>query len=233
MRNRPTKNARPEIEQLEGKQLLSVGAVAAHAARPHATTRTVALAKAAAHHEKPTKFLAFRVTNPSHELPYSLVPPFQQVLVQSTAPVAGQVYNVLQISLKNGTSQTFTSSADFKVKLSTQNRWLPILTGPEKWKPDQVLVFYVLTKKYYPLPEVSGGFQFNLGGAVSTLVPGPSAIFLRVKFNPTTFAKTLNWIVAYGPGNEGGAGAKYGLPNTSINEFVAASTNRNDFGGRF
>ena len=203
--------------------------VAHHAAKVH----VAAIARAEATHKKPTKFLAFRVTNTPHQTPYSLIPPFAQVLVQTNRPVAGQVYNVLQIALKNGTSQTFTASAGFKVKLSTQQRWLPILAGNEVWKPKQVMVFYVLTKKYYPVPEVSGGFQFNLGGAVSTLVPGPSGIFLRVKYDPSRFAKTLDWIVAYGPGNQGGAGAKYGLPNTAINEFVAASTNRNDFGGRF
>ena len=26
-----------------------------------------------------------------------------------------------------------------------------------------------------------------------------------MKYNPATFAKTLNWIVAYGPGNQGAA----------------------------
>jgi hypothetical protein len=90
-----------------------------------------------------------------------------------------------------------------------------------------------LTKKYYPLPEVSGGFIFDLGGASSTLLPGPSGIFLRLKYDPTTFDRTLDWIVAYGPGNEGGKGAQYGLPDTAIGEFVAASTKRNDFGGYF
>ena len=183
--------------------------------------------------QKPTKFLAFRVTNTPYQTAYPLDPPFQQVLVESTKPVPGQVYNVLQIAVKNGTSQTFNASNDFKVRLTTQQQSVPILTGTEEWKPKQVIVFYVLTKKYYPLPEVSGGFQFDLGGASSTLVPGPSGIFLRLKYDPTTFAKTLNWIVAYGQGNQGGMGSKYGLPNTSINEIVAASTNRNDFGGHF
>jgi hypothetical protein len=173
------------------------------------------------------------VTNTPFQTPYPLIPPFQQVLVQTTQPVPGQVYNVLQIALKNGTSQTFDASSGFKVRLTTQTKSVPILTGTEQWKPKQVIVFYVLTKKYYPLPEVSGGFEFDLGGASSTLVPGPSGIFLRLKYNPATFAKTLNWIVAYGQGNQGGVGSTFGLPNTSINEFVAASTDRIDFGGRF
>jgi hypothetical protein len=219
---------------LEDKQVPSAGALAGHAAGAHvAHAHALAVDSHKLHDEKPTKFLAFRVTNTAFPTAYPLVPPFQQVLVQSNKPVPGQVYNVLQISLKNGTSRTFDASSGFKVKLTTQARYIPILTGTQEWKPKQVFVFYVLTKRYYPLPEVSGGFEFDLGGGHSTLVPGPSAIFLRVKYDPAKFANTLNWIVAYGPGNQGGAGSKYGLPNTSINEFVAANTNRNDFGGHF
>ena len=105
----------------------------------------------------------------------------------------------------------------------------PILTGNEQWKPGQILVFYVLTKKYYPVSFVAGGFQFDLGGRSSTAVPGPSGIFLRLKYNPATFARTLNWIVAYGQGNQVGKGAKYGLPNTSINELTDARTRRIGF----
>jgi hypothetical protein len=232
---------RPEVECLEGKQLLSSGATAAHAAvDTKAEGRALALSphmpdsqKPVKDSQKPTKFLAFRVTNTPFQTPYPLIPPFQQVLVQTTQPVPGQVYNVLQIALKNGTSQTFNAGSGFKVRLTTQTKSVPILTGTEQWKPKQVIVFYVLTKKYYPLPEVSGGFEFDLGGASSTLVPGPSGIFLRLKYNPASFAKTLNWIVAFGQGNQGGVGSQLGLPNTSINQFVAASTHRIDFGGRF
>ena len=111
---------------------------------------------------------------------------------------------------------------------------VPILTGNEQWKPGQRFVFYVLTKKYYPLPsEVHSGFEFDLGGARSVAIPGPSAIVLRIKYNPATFSRTLDSIVAFGPGNQGGVGAKFGLPNTAINEFLFAQTNRNDFGGYF
>jgi hypothetical protein len=232
-RRRPDARFQPALERFEQRQLLSASPVTHHLA-----ARGAHQALAVARTEKPqpplpTHFLAFRVTNPSAQTPYPLVPPFQQVLVQSTTPVPGQVYNVLQIALKNGTSQTFEASSGFKVRLTTQKQYVPILTGSEQWKPKQVIVFCVLTKKYYPVPEVSGGFQFDLGGTSSTLVPGPSGIFLRLPYNPSTFAKTLNWIVAYGPGNQGGVGAKYGLPDTAIDEFVAARTNRLDFGGRF
>jgi hypothetical protein len=181
-------------------------------------------------------YQAFRVTNTPHQTPYKLVPPFQQVLVQSRQPVPGQVYNVNDVTVKNGTSVTFTASDHFTVRMTNQPRsfgGFPILTGDEQWKPGQILVFYVLTKKYYPVSFVGGGFQFNLGGRSSTTIPGPSAIFLRLKYDPATFARTLNWIVAYGQGNQTGNGAQFGLPNTSINQFVDARTHRPDFAGHF
>ncbi len=183
----------------------------------------------------PTGFLAFRITNPSHQLPVNLVPPFQQVLVQSHQPVLGHVYNVLYVAVKNGTSQTFSASNDFTVRMTNQPHSVafPILTGTQQWKPNQWMVFYVLTQKYYPVSPVAGGFQLDAGGRSSTMVPGPSGIFLRVTYNPSTFAQTLNWIVAYGPGAESGAGPKVGLPDTAINELVAARTHRIDYAGHF
>ena len=181
-------------------------------------------------------YLAFRVTNTPSQTPYKLIPPFQQVLVQGRQPVPGQIYNVNDVAVKNGTSQTFTASNDFTVRMTNQPRsfsGFPVLTGNEQWKPGQILVFYVLTKKYYPVSSVAGGFQLDTGGRSSTLVPGPSGIFLRLKYEPATFARTLNWIVAFGPGNQGGQGAQLGLPNTSINQIVDARTQRHDFAGHF
>jgi hypothetical protein len=181
-------------------------------------------------------YYAFRVTNTPYQTPYKLVPPFQQVLVQGRKPLPGQVYNVCDVTVKNGTARTFTASNDFTVRMTNQPRsfgGFPILTGNEQWKPGQILVFYVLTKKYYPVSFVSGGFQFDLGGKSSTAVPGPSGIFLRLKYKPATFARTLNWIVAFGQGNQVGQGANFGLPNTSINEIVSARTHRPDFAGHF
>jgi hypothetical protein len=143
---------------------------------------------------------------------------------------------VADVTVKNGTSQTFTASNDFTVRLTNQPRsfgGFPILTGNEQWKPGQILVFYVLTKKYYPVSFVSGGFQFDLGGRSSTGIPGPSGIFLRLTYNPATFARALNWIVAFGQGNQTGQGAQLGLPNTSINQIVDARTQRSDFAGHF
>jgi len=222
MRQRSIMKFRPGLEQFEEKLLLSAGSLTTHAG-----PRTQDLRRQPA---PPGAFgyLAFRVT----QKPYTLVPPFQQVLVQSRQPVPGQVYNVLSIAVKNGTAHTIGASSGFTVRLPGGHS-LPILTGNEQWKPQQVIVFYVLTKKYYPLAQVPGGFQLDLGGRSSTLVPGPSGIFLRLTYNPATFARTLDWIVAFGQGNEVGKGAQYGLPNTSINEIVDARTHRPDFAGHF
>ena len=230
MRQRSTMRFRPGLEQFEEKQLLSAGSLTTHAGPQTKDLR-----------RQPAPvgtfgYLAFRVTNTPWQTPYNLVPPFQQVLVQSRQPVPGQVYNVNTVTVKNGTSVTFTASNDFTVRLNNQPRsfrGFPILTGNEQWKPGQILVFYVLIKKYYPVSFVGGGFQLDLGGRSSTLVPGPSGIFLRLTYNPATFARTLNWIVAYGQGNQVGKGARFGLPNTSINQITDARTRRIDFAGHF
>jgi hypothetical protein len=208
VRRRSIIRIQPALERLETKQLPSASA----------------------------GYYAFRVTNTPYQTPYNLVPPFQQVLVQGRKPVAGKVYNVTDVTVKNGTAQTFTSSDNFTVRMTNQPKsfaGFPILTGNEQWKPGQILVFYVLTKKYYPVSFVAGGFQFDLGGKSSTAIPGPAGIFLRLKYNPTTFARTLNWIVAFGQGNQLGQGAKFGLPNTAINEIVSSKTQRPDFAGHF
>ena len=165
----------------------------------------------------------------------NLTPPFNQVLVQNLQPVPGHVYSVLYVAARNGTAQTFTASRGVAVRLSNQAPSLtfPVLTGADHWKPNQWIVFYVLTEKYYPVSPVSGGFELILGGGRSTLVPWPSGIFLRLKYDPATLARTPDWIVAFSPGAEFGKGPKYGLPDTAIYEIVAASTHRNDFGGHF
>ena len=178
-------------------------------------------------------FLVYRITNPNR-YNNKLVPPFSHVLVQTQQPVPGQVYNVLQIAVRNGTAQTFNASSNFQVRFPGDPTTFPILTGTQTWAPGEEFVFYVLTKKYYPLPsQVHSGFEFSLDGARSIGIPGPSGIFLRVKYDPATFDKTLDWIVAYGPGAQGGKGIKFGLPDTAIDEFVSSKTNRNDFSGYF
>ena len=262
MHQRSIVRFRPGLERFEDKQLLSASSLvtrAAHLKHDSATSaqhsadtsgalgatsdiaKNHAAARVGNNFRNPQAgafgYLGFRVT----QRPYKLVPPFQQVMVQHIQPVPGQTYNVLSIALKNGTSQTFNSSSGFTVRIPGftgtypgKNKGIPILTGDQQWKPQQVLVFYILSKKYYPLsPQVAAGFQFDLGGRSTTLVPGPSAIFLRLKYNPATFARTLNWIMAYGQGAQLGTGPKFGMPDTAINEFVDARTNRIDYGGHF
>ena len=146
---------RPAIEQLEAKQLLSAGSLAQILAAKHdpgaltihsagtssaqvapPTSRSATRHKRRALRHTPAPpgavgYLAFRVTNTPHQTPYKLVPPFQQVLVQAEQPVPGQVYNVLDVTVKNGTSQTFNASNGFTVRLTNQPRSfsVPILTG--------------------------------------------------------------------------------------------------------
>jgi hypothetical protein len=226
MRRRRMLRFCPGLLRLEEKQLLSSSVLTPSSV--NLKGEPAAMAHQAATPASAPGFLAFRVT----QKPYKLVPPFQQVLVQSVQPIPGQVYNVLNIAVKNGTARTFDASSGFTVRLPGGHSF-PILTGTQEWKPQQVIVFYVLTKKYYPLAQVPGGFQLDLGGRSSTLIPGPSGIFLRLTYNPHTFARTLDWIVAFGPGAQGGLGPKFGLPDTAINEFVLATTRRIDYGGHF
>ena len=248
----------PGLERLEEKQLLSAGpltrpftslesgsrALEAHPADTSSApgaTGSVPSRDTGQEVEAPdtpakkptTGYLMYRITNPNR-FNKGLNPPFSQVLVQSRQPVPGQVYNILFVVARNGTAKTFNASSGFYVKIPQSRTVFPILTGSEQWKPGQRFVFYILTKKYYPLPsEVHSGFEFDLAGARSVAIPGPSAIALRIKYNPATFSRTLDSIVVFGPGNQGGVGAKFGLPNTAINEFLFAQTHRNDFGGYF
>ncbi|HZW32576.1 MAG TPA: hypothetical protein VFF52_17815 [Isosphaeraceae bacterium] len=247
MPHRPIVRFRPGLERLEAKRLLSAsrsttqsvnldGGTAAGSRHSvlgpaaHATESGFASKRSTL----PTSFYAYRITNPKLQK-VNLIPPFGQVLVQSRQPVPGQVYNVLYIAVKNATGQTFTASNDFQVRLNNQARskLFPILTGSQQWKPNQWIVFYILTKKYYGVSFMPGGFELLLGGRRSTLVPGPSGIFLRLKYNPATFARTLNWIVAYGQGAQLGQGSRFGMPDTAINQIVAAREHRIDYGGHF
>lgn len=80
--------------------------------------------------------------------------------------------------------------------------------------PGGRIVFYVLSKKYYPLvPTQSAGFQVNFSTPAATGIPGPSGIALRIKYNPATFLKTLDYYVTSGPG---AIGHQFGLPDTAI-----------------
>jgi hypothetical protein len=179
-------------------------------------------------------FLVYRITNPN---PFNdrITTPVNHVIVQARQPVPGQVYNVLYVVVRNGTARAFDASDEFRVRFPGQRASFPILTGNEQWRPGEWIVFYVLTKKYYPVPNVvSSGYEFNLGRARSVAIPGPSGIFLRLKYNPATIDRTLDWIVTRSPGVPGGPrGIRLGLPNTAMYEFLSARTDRPDFGGYF
>ena len=240
MHRRAALKLSPGLERLEAKQMLSGGALprvgsdhaASEAARVASTADSVKTTINPA--ALPKKFLGFRITNP--KIPQvNLIPPFGQVLVQSQKPVPGQVYNIMYVAVKNGTGQTFTSSSAFVVRFPNKKgaHEFPILTGGATWKPQQWIVFYVMTKQYYPLTQIQGGFQFDLGGRSTTLVPGPSAIYQKLIYNPANFAKKLNSIVAYGQGAQLGVGPPTGMVDTAINTFVGGKTHRIDYGGHF
>jgi hypothetical protein len=237
MRRRASVKFQPAIERIERRQLLSGSAaasVAAQVAEIGKAAKSVADSAGSSRQPiVPTKFLVYRITNPQTH-PVNLIPPFGHVLVQSAQPVPGQVYNVLYVVVKNDTKQTFTASSGFSTYFPGGTKVFPILTGNETWLPGKWIVFYVLTKKYYPLrSQVAGGFELFLGGRRSTLVPGPSGIFLRLKYNPATFDRTLDWIVAHGQGAQLGNGSRIGMPDTAINRLTAGRTNRIDFAGHF
>jgi hypothetical protein len=237
MSERPIIRFSPDLETLEAKLALSVttSPVANLSGVPQvAATATTTGHKITAQAVKPNfGYLVYRITNPTLANNH-LTPPFGHVLVQNSQPIPGQIYNVLSIILKNGTMQTFNASSGFTVTLPGERQPVPILTGNEAWLPGQNFIFYVLSKKYYPLAsQVSDGFKFNLGGAKSVAIPGPSAIFLRIKYNPATINHVLDVIMTTGPGAQGGSGIKFGLPDTALWEFVSATTKRNDFGGYF
>jgi hypothetical protein len=256
MRRRAPRKLHPGFEGLERKQLLSAGVSTTHPLNPKTGADAAAVhassssQPATSHTEgeitlgqparprtgprlpsKPTAFIGFRITAPTkHRV--RLFPPFQQVMVQSIPPVPGQVYNVLSVAVKNGSAQTFTAANNFVVRLPG-GKSFPVLTGDQVWKPRTWIVFYALTKRYYPLRQVPGGFEFDFGGRITTLVPGPSAIFLRLRYNPATFARSLNWITAFGQGAQLGLGPPRGIADTAINQIVAGRAHKIDFGGHF
>jgi hypothetical protein len=256
MRRRALMKLHPGCERLEQKQLLSASASStpaldlksgAAASALHAgsspdaaaadSDRSVELGQPARPRTgphlptTPTGFLGHRITNPT-EHKVGLKPPYYQVLVQARQPVPGQVYNLLYVAVKNATAQTFTAKNNFTVRLPG-GQFFPVLTGDQEWKPRMWIIFYIMSKKYYPLAQIPGGFEILAGGRLSTFVPGPSAIFLRLKYNPATFARTLDWIVTLGQGAQLGLGPPKGMPDTAINQMLAARTLKIDFGGHF
>jgi hypothetical protein len=244
MRQRPNRRIRPGLEPLEEKQLLSANPLTTHTVGLVPGSSPASGAPGAAHPQRRgiagIGYLVYRITNPTKH-PVRLKPPFLQVRVQGVKPVPGQVYNVLCVVVRNGTGKTFTASDGFTVRLPgftgthrVRDSAVPVLTGNQQWKPGHWIVFYILSHKYYPLsPQVAAGFQLQAGGRSSTIVPGPSGIFLRLKYNPATFARTLDWIVAYGQGAQTGIGPRLAMSDTIINVLVSAGTHRIDYAGHF
>jgi hypothetical protein len=242
MRKRPVIRFHPGLDPLEPRRPLSGAAAAAPGAHraggvtpivtPHPGPAPGPITPKAV--KTGIGFLVYRITNPgSGGPPNTLKPPFGHVFVGAHAPIPGRHYNILEVALKNMTQQTFDASSGFFVRLPYQN-YTPILTGNETWKPGQDFIFYTLTKKYYPLAnQVTSGFQFLLAGGWSTAIPGPAGIFLRIKYEPDTINKILDYAATRGPGAESGAGLPTGMADTAIYAFVSAKQKRNDFGGYF
>jgi hypothetical protein len=230
MSRRPSQKYRPGLERLEAKRPLSASpAVAALASLPAGPRASAPVGRpgdrAAVHQPRPpvTGVTMDRITNP-HDGNSVLTPPFQHVVVQTRKPVPGQVYNVLFLSVWNGTKRTFHAGDGLTVKISNQTpaHAYPILSGAQEWKPGQRIVFYLLSKKYYPLsPTDSAGFEFNFVNPRVVAIPGPSGIFLRVKYNPATFDRVLDSIVVNGPG---AYGHLLGIPDTAIWEIIPAGS---------
>jgi hypothetical protein len=217
MQGRAVRRFRPGLERLESIQLLSAGTPSTPATSQNGPG-VAALPADDLARVPPVPLIISRITNPT-PTNAQLIPPFQQVRVQTVTPVTGATYNILFLSVRNSTSLTFDASNNFQVKLSGGTTRVPILTGSEQWKPGQVIVFYILSKKYYPLsPQVSAGFQFNFLGRENVAIPGPSGIFQRIKYDPATIANIINFIVPFGPGAKGHL---LGLPDTSIWQFTA------------
>ena len=211
MPRRPPREYSPKLEGLETKQLLSGVKPAAYF--PTDSSQSFFFGSAPT---RPIVQISLdRVTNVKGRNAL-FDPPFGHVMVQANAPVPGKVYNVLFLSVYNATAQTFTAADNIRVRLSNDKRGVsyPILSGSDVWAPGGRIVFYVLSKQYYPIsPTQSAGFQFNFVTPKATAIPGPSGIGLRIRYNPATFIKTLDHYVTSGPG---AIGHQFGLPDTAI-----------------
>jgi hypothetical protein len=219
----------PRLEPLDAKQLPSVSAAAlALAGRADLRARTALHARRAtppvnaAQFQQPRSpvqgITISRITNPT-PVNARLIPPFQQVQVQTNPPVPGQEYNVLYISMRNSTARTFTAADQLAVRLTVQgpSHAYPILEGDQIWRPGEV---FVLTKQDYISllrPTQSSGFSFNFTDPRVVAIPGPSGFYRRIRYNPQTFSNVLNKIVIRNPE---GRGHLLGLPDTSLWQIV-------------
>ena len=210
-RRRHTTAFHPDLERFEAKRLLSAGASAGHvvpAGDQHArldldpamTTSSSAQAAVGDTHgtsSLPKHFLAYRITNPDRSpRPPGPALPAGPGPGRPAGPRPGLQRAVRRRDERDGPDihgrQRFQGPATRASpgRTGSSDNAFPVLTGDQVWKPKTWIVFYVLSKKYYPLsPQVAAGFQLDAGGRSSTLVPGPSGIFLRLTYDPATFAQ--------------------------------------------
>ncbi len=210
MDRRSRKKFRPGLARVEARVLpAALTAVdPPHAAIPSASSGSSAVT-------------IFRITNPTPTNAI-LVPPLGTVRVQKVEPKVGGTYNILFVTMRNGTNRTYTAADDLSVTTTGDPQTFPVLTGDQTWKPNQVLIFYLLSKKYYPLsPQYSAGFVFRIDGSIGTAIPGPSGIFLGVRYNPATIDRILNYAAINGPRTRDGL-HRLGIGDTALWEFKPA-----------
>lgn len=240
MPERPPRDFSPRLERLEPKQPLSASPAAAVAAQANpgspvllADNQTGLFVPTASQppHFKANGIKLDRVTNPrkyNGVSNASLTPPYGHVLVQTQVPIPGKTYNILFLSVFNATGKTITASDNLTVRTSNTAKGIsfPILQGDQVWPAGGRVVFYVMTKSHYKLnPTQTAGFTFNSLDPSTPLVnaiPGPSGIAVKIKYNPATIDKVLDYFVTSGPG---AIGHEYGIPDTAIFNIFPKSVN--------
>ncbi len=216
-----TRKFNPGLDPLEARTLLNAPPTGPNIlAASHPATASVGARQGSSE-----KLSFFRITNPTPTNAI-LIPPLATVRVQDVAPKVGGTYNILFITMRNGTNRTYTSADTLSVTTTGDPRSFPILTGNQTWEPNQVMIFYLLSKKYYPLsPQYSAGFVFKIDGSSGTAIPGPSGIYLRIKYNPATIDGILNYAAIDGPRTRG-ALHLLGIGDTALWEFEPVVVHR-------
>jgi hypothetical protein len=122
----------------------------------------------------------------------TLNPPFVQFRADRTPPTPGAVYNVAFLTVRNGTTQTFRAGSGFSAALVGGSGSQPFPTGTTTWSPQQVFVFYSLTRRTgFP------SFTFDLNGTRTTV---PGNIAFNIQYLPQTFPGVLNNLAAQSAG---------------------------------
>ena len=215
---------RPGLEPLEEKQPLSAGASTAHLADVKAAGRGGQRRRRGGRPaagpplagrgavEAGSRYRLPRV--PPHEpdrFNNHTDPPFGHVLVQARQPVPGPGLQHPLRRREERDGPDVRREQRVRRQVPRPALLLPDPDGDRAVEAGAGFIFYVLTKKYYPLPnQVTSGFEFNLGGAMSIAIPGPSGIFLRMQVQPRHVRQDPRLIVARGQGAQGGKGIKFG-----------------------